>query len=48
LRDWDGDRNDLVDEREFREGLFKAWDKNQDGSLAEEEYTEGYGSYFGS
>jgi len=48
LRNWDGDRNDLVDENEFRQGLFDAWDTNQDGYLEEDEYTQGYRAYSGS
>lgn len=45
---WDSNGNTLVEAQEFRRGLFAAWDKNQNGYLEKDEYSDGYGSYFGS
>ncbi|MFD2513246.1 hypothetical protein ACFSRY_05165 [Pontibacter locisalis] len=43
---WDTDRNSMLTEREYTDGLFGLWDENRDGMLDENEYGA-YNTYFG-
>ena len=43
---WDTDRNSMLEEREYTDGLFGQWDGNADGVLDDNEFGF-YNTYFG-
>lgn len=43
---WDADRNSMLEEREYTDGLFGQWDRNRDSMLDANEYGA-YNTYFG-
>ena len=43
---WDLDRNNMLEEREYTDGLFRQWDRNRDNMLDDNEFGF-YNTYFG-
>ena len=45
-KDWNTDGNNVLDKEEFYQGLYQVWDKNKDGNIAEDEFTDGANNFF--
>ncbi|MGB3780740.1 MAG: hypothetical protein WA960_20415 [Tunicatimonas sp.] len=45
-KDWNTDGNNVLDKEEFYQGLYQVWDKNKDGNIAENEFTDGANNFF--
>ena len=45
-KDWNTDGNNVLDKEEFYQGLYRVWDKNKDGNIAEDEFTDGANNFF--
>ncbi|MDX5436488.1 MAG: hypothetical protein LPK03_04800, partial [Pontibacter sp.] len=46
--DWDADRNEMINEREYSDGIFGLWDDNDDDLLDNNEYDARYNRYYGT
>ena len=44
---WDANVDQVLGEDEFYGGVYNAWDVDDDDTLTEAEYTEGWGTWFG-
>ncbi|MGB3851582.1 MAG: hypothetical protein WA958_16560 [Tunicatimonas sp.] len=45
-KDWNKDGNNVLDKEEFYQGLYQAWDENNDGNIAEGEFANGTDRFF--
>ncbi len=45
-KEWNTDGNNVLDKEEFYQGLYQAWDKDKNGNIAENEFTDGANNFF--